>query len=242
MSGRRIRMTLYEDRDHDLVMYYLSLKDKTLKNPDTCFTSVIKGVLKKYVRGDEFCSPEIKNFTKQTVRPKHKINIRFELDRKEDFDIIGVIDNIGYRQINSFLKNLLRRDLSFDTLDCYFTKIYRVNSIKGTKKTSKKDNYHNESVAVTTERYDNKKNYIKDSCEEKIPEHLYNRDSANANMLITRNNTDIPADVAEYKQEETYIPDSQADAQKQNVSGSDEYTAYETKFDFFGALGNINEN
>ena len=60
-------------------------------------------------------------------------------DDKKDEDIVDLINNIRPRQINSFLKSLLRRSLDLNGLRCYFGDDYTPDSELGKQKAADRE-------------------------------------------------------------------------------------------------------
>lgn len=131
-NTKRVRMVLYKTHDYDLVSYYMSLKDRSLGNARISFYSVVKGLLNQYVNGEPFKAPKIKRFTEKSL--PSKITVRFTLDRENDKEVIKLIENLKERQINSFLKSLVRRNLNTDGLICYLVDKDMLNAKTGAKK------------------------------------------------------------------------------------------------------------
>lgn len=135
MDKKKVRIAIYKMHDYDLVKYCVSLKDKSLNNPKTSIASVIKEALNSYILGVEYSAPEISTYTSEDGKSlPSKINIRITLDPKEDAKTIELIENIKDRQINSFIKSLLRRSMLTNGLRCYYSKDYTPESELGVKK------------------------------------------------------------------------------------------------------------
>jgi hypothetical protein len=129
---KEIKMVLYKMHDYDLVKYYVSLKDHKLKNPAISFASVMRKLITDYVSGEEMSAPKINTFSAEQM--PSKIIVRFKLDVKTDKKAIELIEHIRDRQINSFLKSLLRRCLDLDGLRCYYQEDYAPDSELGLQK------------------------------------------------------------------------------------------------------------
>lgn len=108
---------IYSRHDHDLMMYYLSLRScEGAGNRE--FSKVIKTVLRDYVRKRKFQIPIVK--TQTDIIPKGSLKIRFTLDNEEDADVIKLLRSVYKRQMNSFIKNLLRSRVEESQLESYF--------------------------------------------------------------------------------------------------------------------------
>ncbi len=108
---------IYSRHDHDLMMYYLSLCscDGTGSRE---FSKVLKTVLRDYARKRKSQIPIVK--TQADIIPKGSLKIRFTLDNKEDADVIKILRSVYKRQMNSFIKNLLRSRVEGSQLESYF--------------------------------------------------------------------------------------------------------------------------
>lgn len=108
---------IYSRHDHDLMMYYLSLCscDGTGSRE---FSKVLKTVLMDYARKRKSQIPIVK--TQADIIPKGSLKIRFTLDNKEDADVIKILRSVYKRQMNSFIKNLLRSRVEGSQLESYF--------------------------------------------------------------------------------------------------------------------------
>lgn len=108
---------IYSRHDHDLMMYYLSLCscDGTGSRE---FSKVLKTVLRDYARKRKSQIPIVK--TQADIIPKGSLKIRFALDNKEDADVIKILRSVYKRQMNSFIKNLLRSRVEGSQLESYF--------------------------------------------------------------------------------------------------------------------------
>ncbi len=147
MDKKKVRVAIYKMHDYDLVKYCVSLKDKSLNNPKTSIASVIKEALNCYISGVEYSAPDISNYSSEDGKSlPSKINVRITLDYDEDAKVIELIENIKERQINSFIKSLLRRSMMTNGLRCYYSKDYIPASELGVKKKSVKEKPIEEKV------------------------------------------------------------------------------------------------
>lgn len=108
---------IYSRHDHDLMMYYLSLCSCEGTGSRE-FSKVIKTVLRDYARKRKSQIPIVK--TQADIIPKGSLKIRFTLDNKEDADVIKILRSVYKRQMNSFIKNLLRSRVEESQLESYF--------------------------------------------------------------------------------------------------------------------------
>lgn len=197
-------MVIYKMHDYDLMEYDASLRNKNLGNAKISFAGVMKGILENYVRGTPFKVPQIKQYSDDKLCSKRYI--RFTLDEKTDADIIKVLDSVKSRQINSFLKNLLRRYLEIDGMRCYFETIIPIHNA----------NQNNTNTITTT----NKK--IK-----KSPQMPLKIKKLNSYKKEEESN-DVHAEI---------LGDSPPVATEFSTNNSLDESS---DFDFFGALGDIN--
>ena len=108
---------IYSRHDHDLMMYYLSLCSGEGTGSRE-FSKVLKTVLRDYARKRKSQIPIVK--TQADIIPKGSLKIRFTLDNKEDADVIKILRSVYKRQMNSFIKNLLRSRVEESQLESYF--------------------------------------------------------------------------------------------------------------------------
>lgn len=108
---------IYSRHDHDLMMYYLSLCSCEGTGSRE-FSKVLKTVLRDYARKRKSQIPIVK--TQADIIPKGSLKIRFTLDNKEDADVIKLLRSVYKRQMNSFIKNLLRSRVEESQLESYF--------------------------------------------------------------------------------------------------------------------------
>lgn len=108
---------IYSRHDHDLMMYYLSLCSCEGTGSRE-FSKVFKTVLRDYARKRKSQIPIVK--TQADIIPKGSLKIRFSLDNKEDADVIKILRSVYKRQMNSFIKNLLRSRVEESQLESYF--------------------------------------------------------------------------------------------------------------------------
>lgn len=108
---------IYSRHDHDLMMYYLSLCSCEGTGSRE-FSKVLKTVLRDYARKRKSQIPIVK--TQADIIPKGSLKIRFTLDNKEDADVIKILRSVYKRQMNSFIKNLLRSRVEESQLESYF--------------------------------------------------------------------------------------------------------------------------
>jgi len=108
---------IYSRHDHDLMMYYLSLCSCEGTGSRE-FSKVLKTVLRDYARKRKSQIPIVK--TQADIIPKGSLKIRFTLDNKEDADVIKILRSVYKRQMNSFIKNLLRSRVEGSQLESYF--------------------------------------------------------------------------------------------------------------------------
>lgn len=108
---------IYSRHDHDLMMYYLSLCSCEGTGSRE-FSKVLKTVLMDYARKRKSQIPIVK--TQADIIPKGSLKIRFTLDNKEDADVIKILRSVYKRQMNSFIKNLLRSRVEESQLESYF--------------------------------------------------------------------------------------------------------------------------
>lgn len=108
---------IYSRHDHDLMMYYLSLCSCEGTGSRE-FSKVLKTVLRDYARKRKSQIPIVK--TQADIIPKGSLKIRFTLDNKEDADVIKILRSVYKRQMNSFIKNLLRSRVEESQLKSYF--------------------------------------------------------------------------------------------------------------------------
>ena len=106
---------IYSRHDHDLMMYYLSICSCEGTGSRE-FSKVLKTVLRDYARKSQI--PIVK--TQADIIPKGSLKIRFTLDNKEDADVIKILRSVYKRQMNSFIKNLLRSRVEESQLESYF--------------------------------------------------------------------------------------------------------------------------
>lgn len=108
---------IYSRHDHDLMMYYLSICSCEGTGSRE-FSKVLKTVLRDYARKRKSQIPIVK--TQADIIPKGSLKIRFTLDNKEDADVIKILRSVYKRQMNSFIKNLLRSRVEESQLESYF--------------------------------------------------------------------------------------------------------------------------
>lgn len=209
---------IYSRHDHDLMMYYLSLRScEGAGNRE--FSKVIKTVLRDYVRKRKSQIPIVK--TQADIIPKGSLKIRFTLDNEEDADVIKLLRSVYKRQMNSFIKNLLRSRIEESQLESYFRASEKaalavVDGIENRKKrvTATRMQQMNaeektiESV-VKSEKISVEATVVPNmpKVEETIPKTSYNKSFASTPIVPQKNNNTVPG-------------------QTENSSG----------FNFFGAL------
>lgn len=108
---------IYSRHDHDLMMYYLSLRSCEGAGSRE-FSKVLKTVLRDYARKRKSQIPIVK--TQVDINPNGSLKIRFTLDNKDDADVIKLLRSVYKRQMNSFIKNLLRSRIEESQLESYF--------------------------------------------------------------------------------------------------------------------------
>lgn len=108
---------IYSRHDHDLMMYYLSLRSCEGASSRE-FSKVLKTILRDYARKRKSQIPIVK--TQADISPNGSLKIRFTLDNKEDADVIKLLRSVYKRQMNSFIKNLLRSRIEESQLESYF--------------------------------------------------------------------------------------------------------------------------
>lgn len=205
--------------DYDLVKYYVSLKDKKLNNPNVRFASVMRHLFLEYLSGEVSSAPEITTFTSENM--PSKIITRFWLDKEKDKEAIEFLKSIKDRQINSFLKSLLRRSLDIDGLRCYYSEDYSADSELGRIK--------------SRDRETKKKRRIK-SAENELLQRI------NEDVLTSEDNTEksqpIKPNVTKKTNDSDISPKKEPDISDTTVK-EDQSSSF-GGFDFFGAIGNIN--
>lgn len=194
---------IYSRHDHDLMMYYLSLRScEGAGNRE--FSKVIKTVLRDYVRKRKFQIPIVK--TQTDIIPKGSLKIRFTLDNEEDADVIKLLRSVYKRQMNSFIKNLLRSRIEESQLESYFRASEKaalavVDGIENRKKrvTATRMQQMNaeektiESV-VKSEKISVEATVApnKPKVEETIPKTSYNKSFASTPIVPQKNNNTVP--------------------------------------------------
>lgn len=143
---------IYSRHDYDLMMYYLSLRScEGAGNRE--FSKITKTVLRDYVSGNKTKIPIVT--TQADIVPKGSIKTRFTLDDEEDKEIIELLHHVYKRQMNSFIKNLLRFRIADNQLNSYFATSIRSYPavIEGTNdKPRKKKTTVSKNVRYTTEK------------------------------------------------------------------------------------------
>lgn len=194
---------IYSRHDHDLMMYYLSLRScEGAGNRE--FSKVIKTVLRDYVRKRKSQIPIVK--TQADIIPKGSLKIRFTLDNEEDADVIKLLRSVYKRQMNSFIKNLLRSRIEESQLESYFRASEKaalavVDGIENRKKrvTATRMQQMNaeektiESV-VKPEKISVEATVVPNipKVEETIPKTSYNKSFASTPIVPQKNNNTVP--------------------------------------------------
>ena len=205
-------MILYKVHDYDLVKYYVSLRDKKLNNPNISFAYMMKGLLKDYVSGNNPIAVPIKTYTAEDI--PSKIIVRFTLDTRYDKAEIELIENIRDRQINSFLKSLLRRSLDTYGLRCYYADDYAPDSELGMQKAAERRIKKEKKFKAVETEFVQK---IKKDKPKPAPKK--------------------PTEPKEKYEESESISD---ESYEEVVDGEDTEENTEGDFDFIKAIGNIN--
>lgn len=194
---------IYSRHDHDLMMYYLSLCscDGTGSRE---FSKVLKTVLRDYARKRKSQIPIVK--TQADIIPKGSLKIRFTLDNKEDADVIKILRSVYKRQMNSFIKNLLRSRVEGSQLESYFRTSEKaalavVDGIENRKKrvTATRVQQMNaeektiESV-VKPEKISVEATVVPNmpKVEETIPKISYNKSFTSTSIVPQKNNNTVP--------------------------------------------------
>lgn len=118
MGVRTIQMKIYQMHDYDLTRYYVSLSNSGESGNQSRLSHIMKELLISHVRGTEYTVPQIEKHS--SIEPKNVVRIRFTLDENKEADIISYLKQIKRRQINGFLKNLLRENIGYSLLSGYF--------------------------------------------------------------------------------------------------------------------------
>lgn len=194
---------IYSRHDHDLMMYYLSLCSCEGTGSRE-FSKVLKTVLRDYARKRKSQIPIVK--TQADIIPKGSLKIRFTLDNEEDADVIKLLRSVYKRQMNSFIKNLLRSRIEESQLESYFRASEKaalavVDGIENRKKrvTATRMQQMNaeektiESV-VKPEKISVEATVVPNipKVEETIPKTSYNKSFASTPIVPQKNNNTVP--------------------------------------------------
>ena len=194
---------IYSRHDHDLMMYYLSLRScEGAGNRE--FSKVIKTVLRDYVRKRKFQIPIVK--TQTDIIPKGSLKIRFTLDNEEDADVIKLLRSVYKRQMNSFIKNLLRSRIEESQLESYFRASEKaalavVDGIENRKKrvTATRMQQMNAEEKTIESVVKSEKISVEATVapnmpkvEETIPKTSYNKSFASTPIVPQKNNNSVP--------------------------------------------------
>lgn len=194
---------IYSRHDHDLMMYYLSLCSCEGTGSRE-FSKVLKTVLRDYARKRKSQIPIVK--TQADIIPKGSLKIRFTLDNKEDADVIKILRSVYKRQMNSFIKNLLRSRVEESQLESYFRTSEKaalavVDGVENRKKrvTATRMQQMNaeektiESV-VKPEKISVEATVVPNipKVEETIPKTSYNKSFASTPIVPQKNNNTVP--------------------------------------------------
>lgn len=194
---------IYSRHDHDLMMYYLSLCSCEGTGSRE-FSKVLKTVLRDYARKRKSQIPIVK--TQADIIPKGSLKIRFTLDNKEDADVIKILRSVYKRQMNSFIKNLLRSRVEESQLESYFRTSEKaalavVDGIENRKKrvTATRVQQMNaeektiESV-VKPEKISVEATVVPNipKVEETIPKISYNKSFTSTSIVPQKNNNTVP--------------------------------------------------
>lgn len=195
---------IYSRHDHDLMMYYLSLCSCEGTGSRE-FSKVLKTVLRDYARKRKSQIPIVK--TQADIIPKGSLKIRFSLDNKEDADVIKILRSVYKRQMNSFIKNLLRSRVEESQLESYFRTSEKaalavVDGIENRKKrvTATRVQQMNaeektiESV-VKPEKISVEATVVPNmpKVEETIPKISYNKSFTSTPIVPQKNNNTVPS-------------------------------------------------
>lgn len=194
---------IYSRHDHDLMMYYLSLCscDGTGSRE---FSKVLKTVLRDYARKRKSQIPIVK--TQADIIPKGSLKIRFTLDNKEDADVIKILRSVYKRQMNSFIKNLLRSRVEGSQLESYFRTSEKaalavVDGIENRKKRVaatrvQQMNAEEKTIesVVKPEKISVEATVVPNipKVEETIPKISYNKSFTSTSIVPQKNNNTVP--------------------------------------------------
>lgn len=194
---------IYSRHDHDLMMYYLSLCSCEGTGSRE-FSKVLKTVLRDYARKRKSQIPIVK--TQADIIPKGSLKIRFTLDNKEDADVIKILRSVYKRQMNSFIKNLLRSRVEESQLESYFRTSEKaaLAVVDGIENRKKACGCHQSAANECGRKNDRKRcqagkisveatvvpNIPK--VEETIPKISYNKSFTSTSIVPQKNNNTVP--------------------------------------------------
>lgn len=194
---------IYSSHDHDLMMYYLSLCSCEGTGSRE-FSKVLKTVLRDYARKRKSQIPIVK--TQADIIPKGSLKIRFTLDNKEDADVIKILRSVYKRQMNSFIKNLLRSRVEESQLESYFRTSEKaalavVDGIENRKKRVaatrvQQINAEEKTIesVVKPEKISVEATVVPNipKVEETIPKISYNKSFTSTSIVPQKNNNTVP--------------------------------------------------
>lgn len=194
---------IYSRHDHDLMMYYLSLCSCEGTGSRE-FSRVLKTVLRDYARKRKSQIPIVK--TQADIIPKGSLKIRFTLDNKEDVDVIKILRSVYKRQMNSFIKNLLRSRVEESQLESYFRTSEKaalavVDGIENRKKRVaatrvQQMNAEEKTIesVVKPEKISVEATVVPNipKVEETIPKISYNKSFTSTSIVPQKNNNTVP--------------------------------------------------
>lgn len=194
---------IYSRHDHDLMMYYLSLCSCEGTGSRE-FSKVLKTVLRDYARKRKSQIPIVK--TQADIIPKGSLKIRFTLDNKEDADVIKILRSVYKRQMNSFIKNLLRSRVEESQLESYFRTSEKaalavVDGIENRKKRAtatrvQQMNAEEKTIesVVKPEKISVEATVVPNipKAEETIPKISYNKSFTSTPIVPQKNNNTVP--------------------------------------------------
>lgn len=194
---------IYSRHDHDLMMYYLSLCSCEGTGSRE-FSKVLKTVLRDYARKRKSQIPIVK--TQADIIPKGSLKIRFTLDNKEDVDVIKILRSVYKRQMNSFIKNLLRSRVEESQLESYFRTSEKaalavVDGIENRKKRVaatrvQQMNAEEKTIesVVKPEKISVEATVVPNipKVEETIPKISYNKSFTSTSIVPQKNNNTVP--------------------------------------------------
>lgn len=194
---------IYSRHDHDLMMYYLSLCSCEGTGSRE-FSKVLKTVLRDYARKRKSQIPIVK--TQADIIPKGSLKIRFTLDNKEDADVIKILRSVYKRQMNSFIKNLLRSRVEESQLESYFRTSEKaalavVDGIENRKKRVaatrvQQMNAEEKTIesVVKPEKISVEATVVPNipKVEETIPKISYNKSFTSTSIVPQKNNNTVP--------------------------------------------------